>query len=154
MMTHARTGAIPLLLLLLAFAGCASSMSGNVYSRDQARKAQTVDHGTVISVRGVRIEGTKSAVGTIAGGILGAALGSTIGGGSGRVVATAAGGVAGGFAGSAAEEGITRQAGLEIMVELDYGETVSIVQAADERFVAGDRVRVLRGPDGTARVVR
>jgi outer membrane lipoprotein SlyB len=129
-------------------------MSGNVYSRDQARKVQTPDSGTVTLVREVRIEGTKSAVGVIAGGILGAALGSTIGGGSGQVVATATGAVIGGLAGSAAEEGITRQNGLEITVELDSGESVVIVQAADDLFEVGDRVRVLRGPDGSARVVR
>ena len=121
---------------------------------DQARKAQTVDDGTVIFVRQVQIEGTKSGLGTIAGGILGAAVGSTIGGGSGRIVATAAGGVVGGVAGSAAEEGITRQNGLEITVELDYGEVVAVVQAADVQFYVGDRVRVLRRPDGSARVIQ
>jgi outer membrane lipoprotein SlyB len=153
-MTHAKTGLLALTVFLLVAAGCASSMSGNAYSRDQARKAQSVDNGTVIYVRQVQIEGTKSGLGTIAGGILGAALGSTIGDGSGRIVATAAGGVAGGVAGSAAEEGITRQDGLEITVELDTGEVVAVAQAADVPFDVGDRVRVLRRPDGSARVTQ
>ena len=140
--------------MLLTSLGCASSMSGNAYTREQARSAHTVHHGTVVYVRPVQIEGTKSGLGTIAGGILGAALGSTIGGGSGRVVATAAGGVGGAIAGSAAEEGVTRQNGLEITVELDNGEVLAIVQAADVYFDVGDRVRVLRRGGGSARVVQ
>jgi len=44
---------------LLALGGCASSLSGDVYSRDDARAPQTVRMGTVESVRLVQIEGTK-----------------------------------------------------------------------------------------------
>ena len=126
---------------MLTLTSCASSMSGSAYRRDQARQAQTVHEGTVVYVRPVQIEGTKSGLGTIAGGIMGAALGSTIGGGSGRVVATAA-------------EGVTRQNGLEITVELDNGEVIAVAQAADEIFEVGDRVRVLRRPGGEARVIQ
>ena len=35
-----------------------------------------------------------------------------------------------------------------------FDEAVSIVQAADEKFDEGDLVRVLRRPDGTARVIQ
>jgi outer membrane lipoprotein SlyB len=85
---------------------------------------------------------------------MGFALGSTIGGGSGRGVARAAGTVAGAASGAAMEEGATRQKGLEITVKLDNGETVSIVQGSDEKFDEGDLVRVLRRPDGSARVIQ
>jgi outer membrane lipoprotein SlyB len=129
-------------------------MSGNVYSRDQARTVHDVYDGTVIYVRPVQIEGTKSGLGTIAGGALGAVVGHTIGGGTGKAVATVAGGVAGAVAGSAVEEGVTRQNGLEITVELENGDTIAIVQAADEQFDVGDQVRVLMRPDGSARVVQ
>lgn len=105
-------------------------------------------------VREVLIEGTKSGLGGVAGGLMGAVLGSTIGGGSGKRVAAVAGGIAGAAAGAAIEEGATRQKGLEITVKLDNGEVVSIVQAADEKFDEGDMVRVLRRPDGTARVIQ
>jgi outer membrane lipoprotein SlyB len=81
-------------------------------------------------------------------------LGSTIGGGSGKGVARAAGTVAGAAAGGAIEEGATRQKGLEITVKLDNGETISIVEGADEKFDEGDLVRVLRRPDGSARVIQ
>jgi outer membrane lipoprotein SlyB len=144
------------LLGLVAFVatGCASSMSGSTYSRDQAQKVQTVHEGEVIMVRQVQIEGTKSGLGGVAGGLMGSVLGSTIGGGSGKLVAAVAGGIAGAGAGAAIEEGATRQKGLEITVQLDNGETVSIVQAADEKFDEGDMVRVLRRPDGSARVIQ
>ena len=120
-----------LVFIVLVTGGCASSMSPNVYSRDQAQKVQTVHKGEVIMVREVQIEGTKSGAGAIAGGIMGFALGSTIGSGSGRTVARAAGTVGGAAAGAAIEEGATRQMGLEITIELDNGEVVSIVQGAD-----------------------
>jgi len=107
-----------------------------------------------LAVREVLIEGTKSGLGGLAGGIMGFALGSTIGSGSGRGVARAAGTVAGAAAGGAIEEDATRQNGLEITIKLDNGQVVSIVQAADEKFDEGDLVRVLRRPDGSARVIQ
>jgi len=151
-----KTAKIGLLLILIGLiaVGCAPSMSGSAYSRDQARKVQTVHEGEVIMVREVLIEGTKSGLGGLAGGVMGFALGSTVGGGSGKGVARAAGTIAGAAAGGAIEEGATRQTGLEITVKLDNGQVVSIVQAADERFDEGDLVRVLRRPDGTARVIQ
>jgi outer membrane lipoprotein SlyB len=134
--------------------GCPASMSSSSYTRDQARTAQTVEFGTVESVREVQIEGTKSGLGTLAGGAIGGVLGNEVGAGTGRTLATIGGGLAGAMAGSAVEEGVTRQRGLEITVRLDNGRTMAVTQAADESFVAGDRVRVLFDRYGTARVAR
>jgi outer membrane lipoprotein SlyB len=141
---------IPFLLIITS--GCASSRSGEVYSRDQARKTQTVRMGTVEVVRPVQIEGTKSFVGPAAGAAAGGAVGSTIGRGSGKTVATVLGAIAGGVAGGAAEEHITKKDGLEITVKLDNGDVIVVVQEADVQFAVGERVRVLRGNDGTTRV--
>ena len=138
----------------LALAGCASSMSGDVYSRDQARKVQRVDEGEIILVREVMIEGTRSGLGVIAGGVVGGVMGSMVGGGKGKTLATVGGALAGGGAGAAAEEAATRQKGLEITVQLENGEVVSVVQAADREYLVGDEVKVLRNPDGTARVIQ
>ncbi len=148
---------LPVLLafgLLMGAAGCASSLSPDVYSRDQARQVQRVREGEVVMVRDVQIEGTKSGVGAIAGGVLGFAVGQTVGSGSGRTLAGAAGAVGGAAAGTAAEEGITRQRGVEITVELADGEVVSIVQAADRQYQEGDKVKVLIRADGGARVIQ
>jgi len=145
---------VTLVLFALIVAGCAPSLSGNVYSRDKVQKAQTVVEGEVIMVREVLIEGTTSGFGAIAGGIMGLALGSAVGKGSGRTIARAAGTVGGAAAGSGLEEAGTRQPGLEITVKLENGEVVSIVQAADRDFRVGDEVKVLRRPGGEARVIQ
>ncbi len=134
--------------LILAFvaallAGCAGSQSGSVYSRDEARREQTVRLATVESVRTVRIEGTRSGVGTAAGGVVGGIAGSEVGRGKGAAVGAVLGAVAGGVAGSAIEEGATRRDGLEITVRLDTGGLRAIVQEADEQFKPGDRVRLI-----------
>ena len=134
--------------------GCASSNSGEVYSRDQARRTQTVQMGTVQAVRNVQIEGTKSAVGPVAGGVAGGVLGSTIGGGKGQVLAALGGAAIGADGGAVAEEKLTNKTGLEITVKLDSGTTLAVVQEADVMYSVGERVRVLTGPDGTTRVTR
>jgi outer membrane lipoprotein SlyB len=150
-MNVVKTVIIHFLILLMA-AGCASSRSGKVYSRDEARKPHTVKMGTVESVGEVEIEGTKSTLGVVAGGILGGVVGSSIGHGSGTAIAIAVGAIAGGAAGGAVEEQSTRRDGLEITVRLEDGKTIAIVQEADESFNVGDPVRVLTAPDGTTRV--
>lgn len=136
----------------LVLGGCAPSMSGSSYSRHEAREAQEVRMGYVESVRNVTIEGTRSGVGTLSGAALGGLAGSNVGGGRGRIAGAIGGAVVGGVVGSAVEEGVTRQPGLEITVRLDSGRMVSVTQAADESFYPGDRVRLLSGYDGTARV--
>ena len=136
----------------LVLSGCPASMSGGAYSRDQARQAQDVQLGRVESVRQIMIEGTKSGVGAVSGAALGGLAGSHIGKGTGQIAGAVGGAVLGGLAGSAVEEGVTRQPGLEITVRLDSGRMMAVTQAADEPFYVGDRVRVLTGYDGTARV--
>jgi outer membrane lipoprotein SlyB len=143
-------------LLLVAFisvflAACASSNSGSVYSRDDARKVQTVKTGVVESVRAVKLEGTKTPIGTVAGGAVGGIAGSSIGGGRGSAIAAVIGAVAGCLAGAAMEEGVTRKDALEITVKLDGGAMIAIVQEADEQFHPGDKVRIVENAD-TSRV--
>lgn len=146
---------ISLLLISLALlAGCASSKSGDVYTRDQARREQTIRMGVVESVRAVLMEGTKSPVGTVAGAAVGGIAGSTLGGGRGSAVAAVIGAVAGGLAGSAIEEGVTRKPAMEITIKMDNGQMLAIVQEGDPReFQAGDRVRII-STGGESRVSR
>lgn len=136
---------------VVALGGCASGTGGKDYSREQARTVQEVQMGVVESVRQVNIEGTKTPIGAGAGAVVGGVAGSTVGSGRGSVVGAALGAVLGGLGGAAAEEGITRQKGVEITVRLDSGQIIAITQAADEVFNAGERVRVLSG-GGTTRV--
>lgn len=138
-------------LLSIFLAACASSNSGSVYSRDDARKVQTVRTGVVESVRSVKLEGTKTPIGTAAGGVIGGVAGGSMGHGAGSTIAAVIGAVAGGIAGSAIEEGVTRKDALEITVKLDGGALIAIVQEADEEFKAGDKVRLIENGD-TSRV--
>lgn len=138
-------------LISIFLAACASSNSGNVYKRDDARRVQTVKTGVVESVRSVKLEGTKSPVGTVAGGAVGGIAGSSIGHGRGSAIGAVIGAVAGGLAGSAVEEVATRKDALEITVKLDGGAMIAIVQEADEEFRPGDKVRIVENSD-TSRV--
>ncbi|MDD3575874.1 glycine zipper 2TM domain-containing protein [Halothiobacillus sp.] len=144
--------AVPI-IMLAALTGCVTPMSGDVYSRNNAMQMQTVQYGTIESLRGVRIAGTKTPIGAIGGAVVGGLLGSGVGGGLGRDLATVGGAIGGGVAGSAIEEGVTQQNGVEIVVRLDNGRTVSIVQAVGGQiFSLGQRVQVITAPDGTSRV--
>jgi outer membrane lipoprotein SlyB len=130
--------------LLLMLGGCMSTLTGDSYSRDEARRPQTVQFGMVEYVRPVVIEGTKTGIGAGTGAVVGGIGGSTVGGGRGAAVATVLGAVAGGVAGGMVEEGATKKQGVEITVRLDSGQIVAIVQQASATtFNVGDRVRVL-----------
>ncbi|MDD5263197.1 MAG: glycine zipper 2TM domain-containing protein, partial [Methylacidiphilales bacterium] len=121
------------------------------YTRDQARQVVDVRTATVESVRAVLIEGTKTPIGTAAGAVVGGIAGSNVGGGKGSAVGTVLGTVAGGVVGSAIEEGATRQPATEITVRFDDGRMIAVVQAGDEKFEPGDKVRVLTG-NGVTRI--
>ena len=148
----------PLLLIasLVALAllgGCASSLTGDTYSRGEARAVQTVRMGTIEALRPVQIEGTKTPIGAGAGAVIGGVAGSGVGGGRGSAVAAVIGAVAGGLLGAMTEEGLTRTQGVEITVREDDGSMRAYVQAVEENqvFRVGERVRILT-VNGTSRV--
>ena len=147
---------IGLVMIIAALvSGCPSSRSGDVYTREQARKVLEVKLGVVEDVRAVQLEGTEGTVGTAAGAALGAIGGSTVGEGRGSAAAAVVGALLGGLAGAAAEEGYTRKPGVEITVRLDNGSVVAVTQEAEENvvFQVGSRVKLLTDYDGISRVV-
>jgi outer membrane lipoprotein SlyB len=133
--------------------GCQSSLTGDTYSRDEARTVQTVRLGTIESLRPVKIEGSKTPIGAGAGAVIGGVGGSSVGGGKGSIVAAVIGAVAGGLIGAAAEEGMTRTQGVEITVREDDGSMRAYVQEVqpNEIFRVGERVRIM-SVNGTSRV--
>ena len=148
-MLKIKHAAVCMLALAMLSAGC-TNYSGNTYSGSQVRSAQTVQY-----VQPVTLEEDRPAVlGTVGGGVVGGVLGNMVGGGRGKTLATIAGAALGAAGGYAGEKALTKQNGLEITVELENGQQLSIVQAADQQFSPGERVRVLRGSDGSARVTR
>ena len=139
--------------MALTLGGCTSNLTGDSYSRDEARTVQTVRMGTIESLRPVKIEGTKTPIGGAAGAVVGGEGGSAIGGGRGSIVAAVIGAVAGGLLGSATEEGLTRTQGVEITVREDDGSMRAYVQQVQENeiFRVGERVRIM-SVNGTSRV--
>lgn len=142
-------------LLLLVFttglAGCASDLSGESYSRSEARTVQRVEYGIIDQLRPVKIEGTKTPIGAGAGAAVGGIAGSSIRGGKTGQVMAVIGAVAGGLAGAAIEEGVTRTTGVEITLKMDDGRTIAVVQglSPNERYSVGDRVRVISSGQAT-----
>lgn len=131
------------LALAALLAGCITHESGNVYSKHEAGREQTVRMATVDSVRPVQLEGSQSGIGAGAGGAVGGITGSQVGHGAGSSVAAVLGAVAGGVAGNVIENKATSKNALEITVKLDSGEMRAIVQEADQQFAPGQRVRLL-----------
>jgi outer membrane lipoprotein SlyB len=132
--------------------GCASGLGSGDYERREARRVQEVRMGVVESIRAVKLEGTESGVGTVTGGVVGGIAGSNVGGGKGAAIGAVLGAVAGGVAGKAVEEAATRKPGIEIIVRLDSGRTIAVVQEdTGETFARGDRVRMLES-GGQARI--
>ena len=131
--------------LALTLGGCSSSLTGDSYSRDEARTVQTVRMGTIESLRPVKIEGTKTPIGAGAGAVVGGVAGSAVGGGRGSIITAVIGAVAGGMLGAASEEGLTRTQGVEITVREDDGTMRAYVQAVAENeiFRVGERVRIM-----------
>ena len=143
-MSMFRAGTIGGLALVVLISGCANpGLGSGSYSREQARREQTVRMGYVESVREVKLEGTRSGVGPATGAVAGGVAGSTVGHGTGSVLAAIAGALVGGLAGQAVEQGVTARRAFEVTVKLDSGAMVAVTQEGDEAFRPGDRVRIL-----------
>ena len=152
---NAKPALFALIGLLVLVTGCQSTLTGESYSRSEARKAQQVQYGMVEYLRPVAIEGTKTPIGAGAGAAVGGIAGSSVGSGKGAAVASVVGAVAGGVAGAAAEEQVTKRQGVEITVRLDNNQIIAVVQevAPGVSFQVGDRVRVLT-INGTTRIAQ
>ncbi|MEM1138402.1 MAG: hypothetical protein AAGH45_00855 [Pseudomonadota bacterium] len=134
---------VAVLSLSLFAAACASGLDSSDYSRGSVGNVSRTTSGTVLQVREVRIEGTKSGIGTGAGAVIGGAVGAVVGG----------------IAGAAAEEGVTRQKGHEYTIRRSDGSVITIVQGADANMlppgspvliISGQRTRVVADTTGGA----
>lgn len=123
---------------------CAANLDNNRYQTSAAGQINSVQEGTVINVRPVRIATENGGVGSLAGGVAGGAAGSMIGGNSAvNVIGAVGGAVLGGFLGSKAQEGLSAQNGYEYIVKLDSGKAITLTQGNDVVFSVGQPVYVL-----------
>jgi outer membrane lipoprotein SlyB len=143
------------IMMIAGVSGCSLPSRGDVYSRKETRQSWDVRYGQVTDVDSATIEGQRTPLGRIGGGYVGYETGRAIGGhGTGGDIGGAVGAVAGAVAGEAIEESVTRQQGLQITVALDGGRTIAVVQAADQPFSVGEKVKVFSRRDGAARIAK
>lgn len=143
-----------LIALSLFVTGCATSLEGGVYSRDEARKTQSVEYGVINEVRAVVIEGTQTGAGAAVGGAVGAIGGTGVSGVDRESrVASVLLGTVGAVVGNKAEEAMTRAQGLEMVITLDSGRTLSLVQEVEsvDQFAPGQRIKLI-GTGSASRV--
>ena len=132
-----------LLLAALVLAGCAHP-SGTTYETGDVGRTIETAQASVVSSRVVQIAGDANAVGPVAGGALGAAGSALAFQGSGLIAVI--GGVLGAGAGYLAQKQFNNREGIEYLLRMDDGRTVTLVQNR-----AGDDAAL---PDGTPVLVQ
>jgi outer membrane lipoprotein SlyB len=150
-------------LALAAGLGACNESSGAVQPgvvNTSAAGGYRGETGRVVSIREVPVRGRNTGVsdGTLVGGGLGAIGGAAIGGATtnsvgGAVVGGLLGAVAGGIAGTAIDQNSSRR-GIEVTVQKDNGQQVTIAQYDDGDVQMGDRVAIVYDGNGVAKVVR
>lgn len=120
------------------------------------------DSGRVVSVREVALAGSGGGGGgngPLVGGLLGAGAGATIGAITsqtlgGGIVGAVLGMVGGAIAGSIADGQRGAGRGIEVTVQKDDGQQVTVAQPDDGDVQLGDRVQIVQNRQGVAQVVR
>ena len=114
--------------LVLALVACTTSTSSTYSSQDIGVPIET-SSATVVSSRVVGIKGEPGLVGPAAGGLAGATTaGVTIGSGSGSTLAAVLGGLLGAGAGYLAEQRLKSREGIEYVLQMDDGRTITLIQ--------------------------
>ena len=150
-----------------------STASASTYSTASAStysNAQPVGSGRVVAINDVSLQGggggssngTGMSNGTMMGGLLGGLGGIAIGASGGRGVGGGLiGGVIGAVAGGIAGTIIDRHTsiggggrGIEVTVQKDDGQQVTVAQRDDGDVQLGDRVQILQDRHGVAKAVR
>jgi outer membrane lipoprotein SlyB len=148
--------AISLLLAVALTFGCAEmgSLGGTTYGETSGSVAGQADRdGTILGIEVIKVDDNyKFGVGTVVGAVAGGLLGSQIGAGRGATAAAIAGAAAGAAAGTYAESKMKQQDAQRVVVRMQTGGQVTILQPVDSRLKQGMNVRV-EGSGDTARVV-
>ena len=148
------------LALLAGLTGCEQGGVQPGVVQTSAASGYRGETGRVVAIREVPVRRGNTGVsdGTLIGGGLGAAGGAAIGAATtnsvgGAVVGGLLGAVAGGIAGTAVDQNATRR-GIEVTVQRDDGQQVTVAQQDDGDIQLGDRVQIVQNRQGVAQVVR
>ena len=130
-----------------------NSLKPEVVDRSSARIMQTVIFATVVSVDRVILAGDGD-TGAIAGALIGAVTASSVTDSETESdIAGVLGLLVGSAIGSKVGDAATRKPAIELLLDLDSGKTVSIIQEeGDYAFAAGQRVKIIKNK-GKSRVM-
>lgn len=134
---------LALILCAAMLVACKDRPGQDAYSASEVGMSRSVEFGTVLNAREVDIQGEDSKYAALIGAGLGGAGGATVGKGSGKDWAIIGTAVAGAIAGHYAGEALNDRKGMEYVVQLQSGETKTIVQEENEKdvvFKPGDHV--------------
>ena len=106
----------------------------------------TIKKGTVAGIKNVAIAGRSGSAARTVGSITGSILGSSV-----PYAGSIIGSLIGGAVGGEADKAVSKQAGLELTVQLASGERVVVTQLAETAFKVGDKVQLIV-QDNKARV--
>ncbi len=133
--------------------GCATS-NPDVVSRQQAQRSLPVQRATIESIRQVTIEGSQSGVGGTTGAVIGGIAGSSVGNRREGAVVGILGTVLGGVVGNAIEKASTNENAVEMILVLQDGRRVAVVQGdGSQGLKPGDAVNLI-GYQGNYRVTK
>jgi outer membrane lipoprotein SlyB len=145
--------------------GIVSTSSSSTATASTYGNAVPGDPGRVVAINEVNLAGSGgggSGNGPLWGGILGAGSGAAIGAATsqsvvGGVVGGILGAVGGAILGTIFENHggpVGGGRGIEVTVQKDDGQTVRVAQRDDGDVQLGDRVQIVQGRNGVAKVVR
>ena len=143
------------LFMIVTLAGCGANLNVDRYETTGTGTVNTVAEGTIISARPVTIATENGDVGQLAGGIVGGVAGGMVGDNTlTQTIGAVGGAVLGGYLGGKAQEGLSMQGGIEYIVKLDSGKTVTLTQGDDVKYSVGQSVYVLDADYGErARII-
>ena len=142
---------IVMLVLCAEISGCAQNMSPNTYQASDVGKASKAVPGVIVAKRNINID-ANSGVGGLAGAVAGGAAGSVIGGSTASNIIGAVGGaVLGGLAGNAIDKSVNHKQGIEYIIKLKDGSTVSVTQTEDMQLAIHQHVLIIYGK--TTRII-
>lgn len=137
--------ALGTLCLCLIISSCSQNVSPTTYQVSEVGRASKVIPGVIIAKRSVTID-ANSGAGGLTGVAAGATAGSTVGGGGvSHILGALGGAVIGGLAGDKIDKSINQHRGLEYIIKLKNGKTISVVQADEMKFALKQRVLVIYG---------
>lgn len=130
----------------------AGPITGSDYDRNESMRANAVNTATIEDMRKVVVHQNQGAIGqygaTAVGGLLGGLLGNSVSSGNKRVAATAVLAAVGGAAGYKANQYLSKDDALEIILRMNDGRFIAVTQPIDHEsqyLQTGDKVRLIQG---------